>query len=113
MWHLYLMAAFYAYAGISHFRKPRFFLSITPKWVPAPEKVNILVGIIEILLGIGLIIPVTRTIAAYGVIALLIAVFPANLFHHQKARKKGKLVIPTMIRLPLQLLLIWWATIYI
>jgi len=106
------MAAFYAYAGISHFRNPKFFLKITPKWVPAPEKVNILVGIFEVLLGIGLVIPATRSIAAWGTIALLIAVFPANVYHHQKARAKGKHVIPTLIRLPVQLLLIWWAYSY-
>lgn len=106
------MAFFYAYAGISHFRNPRFFLSITPPWVPSPDKVNILVGVVEIALGVGLVVPATRSIAAWGVIALLIAVFPANFYHHQKARRKGKMVVGTMIRLPIQLLLIWWAYSY-
>ncbi|MFK7934989.1 MAG: MauE/DoxX family redox-associated membrane protein [Saprospiraceae bacterium] len=109
---LYIMAAFYAYAGISHFRNPRFFLKITPKWVPQPERVNLIVGAIEIALGILLVIPATRSIGAWGVIALLIAVFPANIFHHQMAREKGKFVIPTLIRLPLQFLLIYWAYQY-
>lgn len=116
MWHtylMYLMALFYIYAGVSHFRNPKFFLKITPSWVPAPDKVNIFVGIVEIALGVGLLIPQTKQMAAYGIIALLIAVFPANVYHHMKARRKGKMVIPTMIRLPLQLLLIWWAYSYI
>ena len=52
---LVLMAALYIYAGISHFRTPKFFLKITPKWVPYPEKVNVLVGILEIVLGLSLI----------------------------------------------------------
>ena len=92
LWHLYLLSVFFMYAGISHFRNPRFFLSITPKWVPAPEIVNIIVGIIEIILGIGLLITSTRSVAAWGMIALLIAVYPANFYHHQKAKKKGKKV---------------------
>jgi len=106
---LLFMAAFYIFAGISHFRNPKFFLAITPKWVPMPEKVNIFVGVIELVLGIAVLIPNLRTYAAYGIIALLIAVFPANVYHFQKSLRKGKMVVPTLIRLPLQALLIYWA----
>lgn len=106
------MAAFYILAGISHFRIPKFFLSISPKWLPYPKKVNILVGIIEIVLGILLLIPKTQSIAAYLIIALLIAVFPANVYHFQKSKRAGKGVLGTAIRLPLQLLLIYWAYQY-
>ena len=108
-----ILAAFFIYAGISHFRIPKFFLSITPKWVPNPELVNKIVGAAEILLGIGLLIPATQTYAAWGIIALLIAVFPANLYHHQKARKKGKHVMATLIRLPFQAVFIYWASLYV
>ena len=110
---LYLMAALYVFAGISHFRNPKFFLKITPPWVPAPDKVNIFVGAVEMLLGITLLFSTTRTFAIYGVIALLVAVFPANVYHFQKARKKGKHVLATAIRLPVQGLLIWWAWSYL
>ena len=110
---LYLMVAFYLFAGISHFRIPKFFLKITPPWVPAREQVNIFVGVVEILLAIALLFPATRTYAIYGVIALLIAVFPANIYHFQKARKKGKHVLATAIRLPIQGVLIWWAWSYL
>lgn len=103
------MAVFYIFAGVSHFRIPRFFLSITPKWVPAPEKVNILVGVIEILLGVCLLVPTLQSYAAWGVIALLIAVFPANIYHLQKSIQKKKDVVGTIIRLPIQALLIYWA----
>jgi len=103
------MAAIYIFAGISHFRMPKFFLKITPKWVPNPEKVNIIVGLIEIILGIALCFSATRHYAAIGIIALLIAVFPANIYHFQLTRKKGKNSIPTLIRLPMQGLLIYWA----
>jgi len=106
---LYLMSVFYMFAGISHFRKPEFFLKITPPWVPAPEKVNLLVGTIEFLLGLGMLFAATRSFAAWGIILLLIAVFPANVYHFQKSLKKNKMVIPTLIRLPIQVLLIYWA----
>lgn len=103
------MAGLYILAGIAHFGKPDFFLKITPKWVPYPEQTNLLVGIIEIVLGVGILIASTRSVAAWGIIALLIAVFPANVYHFQKARRKGEFVGPTLIRLPLQALLIYWA----
>lgn len=106
---LILMAGIYIYAGISHFTNPRLFLSITPKWVPYPAKVNLIVGVVEILLGAALFIPSVRSYAAWGIIALLIAVFPANIYHFQKALAKGKMVVATLIRLPIQGLLIYWA----
>ncbi|MEM6801158.1 MAG: MauE/DoxX family redox-associated membrane protein [Bacteroidota bacterium] len=108
----FLFAAFFIYAGIAHFRHPKFFLKITPPWVPEPDKVNIFVGVVEVILGIALLIPQTQSYAAWGIIALLIAVFPANVYHHQKARKKGKMVWQTMLRLPIQGLLIYWAYLY-
>ncbi|MBC8753876.1 DoxX family protein [Kordia sp. YSTF-M3] len=113
LFSLYAMLFLYCFAGISHFWKPKIFLSITPKWVPFPGIVNILVGIIEIALGILLLVETTRSYAAIGIIALLIAVFPANVYHFQKARRKGKLVVPTLIRLPIQLLLIYWAYTFV
>lgn len=110
---LIIMAAIYILAGIGHFLKPKFFLEITPKWVPYPEKVNIFVGAIEIILGLGLLFSFTRHYAAIGVVILLIAVFPANIYHFQESRKKGKDVFATLIRLPIQGLLIFWAYSFI
>lgn len=110
---LYLMAGFYTFAGVSHFLQPKFFLKIMPKWVPFPEKVNFLVGAIEIILGLGLLLESTRVLTAWGIIALLIAVFPANIYHYQLARQKGKQVIPTLVRLPIQAVLIYWAYTFI
>lgn len=106
---LYLMAGFYVFAGVSHFKKAKFFLKMMPPWVPFPEKVNLVVGAIEILLGVGILFEFTRISATWGIILLLIAVFPANIYHFQLAKKKGKQVIPMLIRLPLQGLLIYWA----
>ena len=110
---LLMMSTIYCFAGISHFYKPKFFLKITPKWVPYPEKVNVIVGTIEVILGAALLFSMTRSYAAMGIIALLIAVFPANIYHFQKARRKGKHIIPTLIRLPVQALLIYWAYTFV
>ncbi len=110
---LIIMSAIYCLAGITHFVKPNIFLKITPKWVPYPEKVNLFVGAIEIILGIALLFISTRSYAAMGIIALLLAVFPANIYHFQQARRKRKLIIPTLIRLPIQVLLIYWAYTFI
>ncbi len=107
------MAAFYMFAGISHFRRPAFFLSITPSWVPFPKKMNLIVGSIEIIVGILLLFSQTRFYAAWAIILLLIIVFPANVFHFQKALRKKRAVGLTLIRLPLQLLLIYWAYSFI
>lgn len=106
---LLLMAFFYIFAGISHFRIPKFFVSITPKWVPVPEKLNLLVGAVEFMFGIALLFSEFRSYAAWGIIILLIAVFPANVYHLQKSIEKKKGALLTTIRLPLQFVLIYWA----
>ena len=110
---LSLMSLLYFVAGISHFRSLEFFLKITPKWVLFPEKINRIVGFIELMLAIALPFSETRSLAAMGVITLLMAVFPANIYHFQLAVRKGKYIIPTLIRLPIQGLLIYWAYTFI
>jgi uncharacterized membrane protein len=110
---LIIMILFYLFAGISHFKNPKFFLLIKPKWVCKPDLVNILIGIVEIGLALGLIFEYTRSISAFGIIILLILVFPANVYHLQISIKKKKNIIGTIIRLPIQGLLIYWAYIFI
>lgn len=110
---LYLMSAVYIVAGINHFKNPVFYLKITPKWVPFPEKMNVIVGFLEILLGSALLFSSARSYAAIGIILLLIAVFPANIYHFQKALKKKKHITPTLVRLPIQAILIYWASTFI
>lgn len=106
---LLIMSALYIVAGCYHFINPKFYLKITPKWVPLPELVNKIVGTIEIILGAAILFNSSRHYAALGIIALLVAVFPANIYHFQKSLKKGNHIIPTLIRLPVQALLIYWA----
>ncbi len=108
---LYAMAIFYVTAGIMHFVKPKLYISIIPPYIPQPRLVNSLAGMIEVVLGLGLVFEPTRTVAAYGIILLLIAVFPANLYMYQR-KNKGLPRWLLLLRLPLQLLLIGWAYIY-
>lgn len=113
-WHLYLMAAFYIFAGLNHFRKPHLYARIIPPFFPNPKLLVFLSGIAEIFLGILLCIPMVSPYAAIGIIALLIAVFPANLYMY--ANEKASLGLPKwilLVRLPLQILLILWAYKYV
>ena len=110
---LYIMAFFYTFAGISHFLNPKFFLRIVPPYIPMKLTVVYLSGVGEIFLGIALIPEVTRSLAAWGVIALLFAVFPANIYHYTS--KGAGMKIPMWLlalRLPIQFLLIAWAWLY-
>ena len=112
-WHLYLMAFLYIVAGINHFKNPGMYIRIIPPYFSNPKLLNVLSGAAEIILGILLIVPFTTHFAAWGIIALLIAVFPANVYMFCK--KKGSfslLKVILLIRLPLQIVLIFWAYLY-
>ncbi len=69
----------FAWVGIQHFINPDPFVGIMPPYLPWHLELVYLSGIFEILGGVGLLIPTTRRIAAWGLCALLIAVFPANI----------------------------------
>jgi uncharacterized membrane protein len=77
---LWVMATFYVLGGLNHLINPAFYLAIIPPDLPNPEWINLLSGLAEIVLGVYLLEPRTRVYAAWGIIALLIAVFPANLY---------------------------------
>jgi uncharacterized membrane protein len=74
------MAAFYIFGGFNHLWNPEFYLAIMPPNLPNPEWLNVLSGLAEIVLGVYILEPRTRVYAAWGIIALLVAVFPANLY---------------------------------
>ena len=70
-------------AGTVHFLKPAFFLKIMPPYLPLHLELVYLSGVFEFVLGICLLIPRSSRFAAWGIIALLIAVFPANIYLYQ------------------------------
>lgn len=112
-WHLYLMASLYVLAGLNHFRVPRIYVRMIPAAFPNPPLLNIICGIAECVFGLLLMIPATTAMGAWGIIALLIAVFPANVYMY--THDKAALGLPKwtrLVRLPLQLVLIAWAYMY-
>ena len=109
---LYIQAFVYVADGVNHFISPKTYLAIMPPYIPAHNLMVTLSGIAEIVLGIGLLFPATRSISAWGLVLLLIAVFPANIYMATASRFRK---LPAWIRwgrLPLQGLLIWWAYQY-
>ncbi|RYY12040.1 MAG: DoxX family protein [Chitinophagaceae bacterium] len=110
---LYIMIAAYLFTGIMHFIRPAGFVRIIPPYLSRPYSLVYISGAAEIILAILLIPHATRAIAAWGLIALLIAVFPANIYMASLFyRKKHRLLWLAILRLPLQALLIYWAWIY-
>lgn len=110
---MYIMAFLYILAGINHFLRPAVYLKMMPPLLPQPALLNYLSGGCEILFGAGLLFPATQSIAAWGIIILLFAIFPANIYMLTSGRFRK---IPTWLlwlRLPLQLVLIGWAYLYV
>lgn len=111
-----LLSAFMITAGVSHFTNPEFFLKIMPPYIPAHQLMVDLSGIAEILLGVGLLLPIPKLsrLSAWGLIALYVAVFPANIhaYLHRAEIFPDVPEILQLIRLPLQGVLILWAWWY-
>jgi uncharacterized membrane protein len=103
---LVIAALFYITAGILHFRIPEFYMRIMPPYIPWHLAMVQISGVAEIAGGVGLLIPQLRRAAAWGLVALLIAVFPANLYAATSAVKFSWIL---WLRLPLQAVLIWWV----
>ncbi len=113
---LWVMAAFYILGGFNHLMNPDFYLAIIPPKLPNPEWLNVLSGLAEIVLGVFVLEPRTRVFAAWGIIALLIAIFPANVYVVlENVGTEGPGSGPGAVgwvRLPFQALFIVWAWWY-
>lgn len=110
LWPVYLMSLLYVVAGINHFLHKGMYMAIMPGWLPRPAFLVMLSGLCEIVFGLLLIPAGTRAVAAWLIIALLVAVFPANI---QMAlnyyRQHNPYLWVSILRLPIQALLIGWA----
>ena len=107
-----LLAAGMVYVGVGHFRNPAPFVSIVPEWLPNPRALVAISGAAEIAGGVGLLVPQTRRAAAWGLIALFVAVFPANVnmaVHDIPLDGEHYPAWALWLRLPLQAVLIAWA----
>lgn len=100
-------------AGALHFVYTNSYIQIVPAWLPSPRVLVQISGAAEILGGLGLLLPQTRRAAAWGIVALLIAVLPANVnmaLHHAQWPAIPAWALWT--RVPMQLPLAWWAWLY-
>ena len=114
----WLLAAFYALAGVIHLARPAPFLTIMPAFVPAPEAVVLWTGVAEILGAIGLVQPVSKPLrraAGWGLALYALCVWPANINHFMldMARPDGGLGlayhVPRMIAQPVVIGLALWV----
>ncbi len=114
------LAIFFVAAGANHFRSPAIYLGMMPPWLPGPEAMNAISGAAEIFGGVGLVWPLAwgrvRRAAGWGLIVLLVAVFPANLHVALEGKMAGTTFSPTVLwaRLPFQAVFIagvWWVAL--
>ena len=106
------LAVLFIAAGVMHFVKPRSYERIVPPGLPSPATLVAVSGLAEIVGGVGLVIPRLRRPAGWGLVALLVAVFPANVYMAVRPDRFTDLGVPAWLlwlRLPLQGGLIAWA----
>lgn len=99
-------------AGCLHFKVPQAYVKMMPAFLPAHLPLVYVSGVAEILCGLGLLLPQTRVLSAWALIALLIAVFPANVnmaVHHIGIGDRPPVPWMLWARLPVQGVLIAWA----
>ena len=109
----FLFGAFFVLAGLNHFVNPAFYLRIMPPYLPWHTFLVYLSGFFEIALGLLVIVPKLTRIAAWGLIALLIAVFPANIHMAMNTNLYPDInPIILWLRLPLHAVLVVWAYWY-
>jgi uncharacterized membrane protein len=107
----YIIGVLFIVAGSIHFVNPKIYEAIMPPYLPAHRALVAISGFFEILGGIGAMIPQTRKAAGIGLIALLVAVFPANLYMATDAAKFASFAPAWALwaRLPIQVFLIVWV----
>lgn len=107
---IYFMGFSYISVGVLHFINPSFFLAIMPPFLPFHLELVYLSGFCEILLGSTLMIEKYRKVAAWSLILLLIAVYPANIYLAYDENAQQALEISSFmaswVRLPLQFVFI-------
>ena len=103
-----LLAAFMMFAGVAHFVNPEFFVRMVPAALPDPWILTWVSGLCEFALGVALLVPRTRSLAGWGLVALYVAVLPANINMALHPQETGAGDLPALLlwlRLLLQPLL--------
>ena len=104
------LALFFLVAGVRHLLVPESYRAIVPPWLPAPGLLVAISGWAEIAGGAGLLFPLTRRAAGWGLLFLLVLVFPANVEMLLQYRSRGVVwwgEALLWLRLPLQVVLMW------
>lgn len=111
---IYLMSVLYISSGVQHFANTSWFMKIMPPYLPYHKELIYLSGLFEIILGIMLLFERTRFLAGWGLILLLIAIFPANIYVAQtNGAAMGTSAAIAWGRLPFQAVFIalaYWHT---
>ena len=106
----YLLCVFFVVAGLNHFINPAFYLKIMPPFLPSHLLLVYLSGFFEMILGGMILISALTHIAAWGLIVLLIAIFPANIHMAINPQLYPEInPVALWLRLPLQAVFIAWA----
>ena len=104
------LSVFFIYFGVDHFINPDFYLSIMPPSFPLHLEAVYISGLFEILGGIGVLLSKTRKLAGWGLFALLIAVYPANIYMALTPEAFPDIPLSALyFRLVLQFLFFYWA----
>ena len=106
------LALIFVLVGALHFIYTKKFVQIVPPFIPLPKAMVYLSGFFEILGALGLLIPKYQRKAAFGLVILLLAVFPANIYMAVKNIQLGGIMnnsILQWIRIPFQCIFIWWV----
>lgn len=107
---LILLSVFFTYAGFHHLIEPAFYVSIMPPWIPGHLELVYLSGVFEIMGGVGVLIPAVRSFAGLGLVALLVAVYPANLHMAFNPELFPDIPVAALyVRLALQFVAFYWA----
>lgn len=107
----WLLALFFSTAGVLHFIFPVQYASVIPSWLPAHTALVAISGVGELAGGLGLLLPLTRRAAGWGLLLLCVAVLPANMQMWLTAIETDKplwIITLLLLRLPLQIPLMAW-----
>ena len=112
--NLFLLSGFYVFAGVNHFINPQFYYDLIPDYLPFHELINVVSGLAEITLGIGVIFQKTRKWSSYLLVTMLISFVPAHIYFIQIGScVEGGMCVSEWIGwarlLIIHPLLIWWA----
>lgn len=110
--HVYIIGPMFILAGILHFLYPGKYQKVMPAYIPNHKAMVFWSGVAEVAGGIGIMIPMLQNASGWGLILLLVAVFPANIEMFVKtyrSKKRPILTILLFLRLPIQFWLIYWV----